>query len=89
MACNKFSTTSKIVQGCIISPCLFNLILHAILALTPIGCGAKIGEILVYKLAHADDADQLATTPQNLQRGEDNISKATNSFRMQINKNKT
>ena len=85
----EFPTTSGVLQGCIFSPHLFNLFLHAILSLIPVEYGVRIGGILIDKLAYADDIVQMSTTAQELQRQADCISQATKPFCMQINANKT
>ena len=89
MDSDEFSTSSGVLQGCILSPHLFNLFLHAILSLIPDEHGAKIGGVLVNKLAYADDIDQLSTTVADLQRQADCLNEATKPFGMQINAKKT
>ena len=69
-------------------PHLFNLFLHAILSLIPDEHGAKIGGVLVNKLAYAEDIDRLSTKAADLQRQANCLNEATKSFSMQINAKK-
>ena len=85
---DEFSTSSGVLQGCILSPHLFNLFLHAIPSLIPDEHGAKIVGVLVNKLAYADDIDQLSTMAADLQRQADCLNEATKPFGMQINAKK-
>ena len=85
--CIEIST--DVLQGCLLSPELFNLFLTAVLSLLDNFSGVLIRETLIDKLAYADDIDQINENLGNLQSQADNIQSTTKHFGMTINSSKT
>ena len=86
---DSFQTSAGVLQGCLLSPELFNLFLTAVLSLVETTCGAHIGGVQIDKLAYADDIDEMAETPEDLQAVANDVFEATSSFGMIINVSKT
>ena len=85
----EFTTSSGVLQGCILSPHLFNLFLNAVLSMMQSEYGATIGGVLIENLAYADDIDELANSTQELQAQADKLYDTTKPFGMEINASKT
>lgn len=85
----EFATTSGVLQGCILSPQLFKLFLHAILSLLENNVGVTVNGTNIDTLAYADDLDKLAETESSLQAQASELETAANSFGMFINPKKT
>ena len=85
----EFSTSSGVLQGCLLSPTLFCLFLNAVLALVPNDTGALMSGHLFDLLAYADDINRLNEQLEELQSSANDIDHAASSFGMKINANKT
>ena len=84
-----FKTSTGVLQGCLISPELFNLFLTAALSLTDNPPGALVGGVVIDKLAYADDIVLIAESLQDLQSQANSVHSSTNLFGMAINTSKT
>ena len=64
-----FETMVGMLQGCILSPLLFNLVLEVVVALALHGCGvgASISGINIPELRFVDDMSLLAESEHDLQ----------------------
>ena len=88
---NWFETTVGVMQGCALSPLLFNVFLEAIIgrALVQSEEGAMIGGNLISNLRFADDIGSLAESNQGLQNSMSSISREAERMGMRMNLEKT
>jgi len=86
-----FETTVGVLQGCALSPLLFNVFLEAIMgrALAEREEGAIIGGNLISNLRFADDIGALAESNQGLQDNMNSISLEAERLGMKMNLEKT
>ena len=88
---NWFETTVLVLQGCALSPLLFNVFLEAIMGRAPVQSeeGAIIGGNLISNLRLADDIGSLAESNQGLQNSMSSISLEAERMGMKMNLEKT
>jgi len=86
-----FSTIVGVLQGCVLSPLLFNIFLEVVmaLALDDSHAGAMVNGEIISNLRFADDIAAMAETVQELQHSIDSISKVSKRMGMRINADKT
>ena len=86
-----FNTVVGVLQGCVLSPLLFNIFLEAIIAmaLDNTDSGAGIGGELLTDLRFADDIALLAEERNGLQSSLDNIVAVSRKMGMRLNTAKT
>lgn len=86
-----FNTVVGVLQGCVLSPLLFNIFLEAIIAmaLDNTDSGAVIGGELLTDLRFADDIALLAEECKGLQSSLDNIVAVSRKIGMRLNTAKT
>ena len=77
-------------QGCVLSPCLFNLYTDTIFRLIEDSKGVTIGGTQINNLRYADDTFMLTDSEEDLQNLVDKENKAGKFYNMKMNaKNKT
>ncbi|XP_065575220.1 uncharacterized protein LOC136036817 [Artemia franciscana] len=85
----EFQTSVGILQGCILSPHMFNLFLHCVMSYVEVTNGAMIREIVINELVYAYDIDMLTRSVAELQTEADNLEVGSGTFGMKINENIT
>ena len=85
----EFQTSVGVLQGCILSPHMFNLFLHCVMLHVEATKGVMIGGIVIDKLVYAYDINMLAGSVAELQTKADNLEVVTGTFGMKINENTT
>ena len=88
---NWFKMIVGVLQGCVLSPLLFNIFLEVVTALATGGSdrGALIGGQLIENLRFADDIAMLAETAADLQLSVDGLVDSSGRMGMKINADKT
>ena len=86
---DSLQTSAGVLQGYILSPEMFNLFLTSVLSLLETTCDTHIQGVLKYKLAYADNIEEMAETPVDLQVVANKVLEATSSCKMIINLSKT
>ena len=76
-------------QGCVLSPCLFNLYSENIFGAININKGIKIGGTTINNLRYADDTVLLAETEEDLQEILNEVNRIGKTFDMKMNAKKT
>ena len=76
-------------QGCVLSPCLFNLYTEMIFRHVVDLKGVTIGGININNLRYADDTVLMAESEENLQTILDEVNEAGKKFNMKMNAKKT
>ena len=86
-----FSTTVGVRQGCLLSPCLFNVFLEFIMscALEDFHGSVRIGGVEVNNLRFADDIDLIASSVEELADLTTRVDRSATSLGMRINTSKT
>jgi hypothetical protein len=86
-----FKVTVGVRQGFNLSPCLFNLLLEAMMqeAMKSVDAGVSISGQLVNNLRFADDIDLIAESPAQLQELTDKVNESSKRFGLKINVSKT
>ena len=86
-----FETIVGVLQGCMLSPLLFNIFLEIIMAraLTDVDAGAVINGHVISNLRFADDIAALAEKEKELQQVVDNIVAESKKMGMMVNIEKT
>ena len=81
-----FEIIVGMLQGCILSPLLFNILLEVVVALALHGCGVgpSISGINIPELQFADDMSLLAESKHNLQDLVDHLHAASSRFGLKI-----
>ena len=87
----KFDTTVGVRQGCLLSPVLFNIFLEKIMqdSLVDQSSSIAIGGRKINNLRFADDIDLIAGSESELQSLTDSLEKASTSYGMEINHEKS
>ena len=91
MITDKFETTKGVIQGCPLSPHLFNIYLEWVIkmALDDVEGGVEIGGIRITNLRYADDIVIIAETIEDLISMIERIEVQCNRYKMKINTEKT
>ena len=76
-------------QGCVLSPCLFNLYTENIFGAINTNKGIKIGGTTIHNLRYADDTVLLAETEEDLQDILNEVNRIAKTFDMKMNAKKT
>ena len=86
-----FNTVVGVLQGCVLSPLLFNIFLEVIMAIALEDCetGAVINGYIIGNLRFADDIAMLAEKEEDLQGSVTRILNASQRMGMRINAEKT
>jgi len=86
-----FETMVGVLQGCILSPLLFNILLEVVVALALHGCGVgtSISGINIPELRFADDISLLAECEHDLQDLVDHLHAASSRFGLKVSNSKT
>jgi len=86
-----FETIVGVLQGCMLSPLLFNIFLEIIMAmaLKDVDAGALINGSIINNLRFADDIAATAESQDDLQMIVDNIVKESSNMGMRVNIEKT
>ena len=85
-----FITISGAMQGCVLSPLLFNILLEVViaLALEHNEFGAKVSRFCISNLRFADDICLIAEGNDDLQQTVDKVY-TSNRFGLEVNRTKT
>ena len=86
-----FHTTVGVRQGCLLSPCLFNIFLEQIMteALEPFEGNVRIGGRSINNLRFADDIDLIAGSMTELAELTEQLEKSASAFGMDISSEKS
>jgi len=86
-----FSTMIGVLQGCVLSPLLFNMLLEVVmlLALSHSDLGVSISGSVISNLRFVDDISLLDNNPFDLQVLVDNVNDSSSRFGLQISEAKT
>lgn len=86
-----FRVKKGVRQGCILSPCLFNILAEAVMRKVLDGYkkGFRLGGYLINNLRYADDIVLIATTPEDLQELVSRLVKEAADSNMLLNASKT
>ena len=76
-------------QGCVLSPCLFNLYTENIFGAINTNKGIKIGGTTINNLRYADDTILLAETEEDVQEILNEVNRIGKTFDMKMNAKKT
>ncbi len=76
-------------QGCVLSPCLFNLYTENIFGAMNTNKGIKIGGTTISNWRYADDTVLLAETEEDLQEILNEVNRIRKTFDMKMNAKKT
>ena len=86
-----FKTTVSVIQGCLLSPTVFNLFLEKIMtdALDGHVCSVSIGGRPITNLRFTDDIDGLASSEEELRQLVERLVNTSDDYGMEINVGKT
>jgi len=86
-----FITISGIMQGCVLSPLLFNILLEVVIALALENneFDAKVSGFCISNLRFADDICLIAEGNDDLQQTVDKVYTTGNRFGLEVNRTKT
>ena len=85
-----FPIASGVRQGCLLSPCVFNLALEWVIRqLRTEGCGVRVGRHTLSVLAYADDVVLLSDNMTQLEQTFEAFTRAAEKIGLRINADKT